>query len=108
MKKLILAAIVAIAMPASAADTRYTKMECAPSETLFNMLKKDFKEIPYIIATGADGDHKGNVVSVWVNKLTKTTSVVITLVGRKESCLIIDGKDLKILDELSIDTQPRT
>ena len=108
MKKLILAVAIAIAMPASAADTRYTKMECVPSETLFDMLKKDFKEVPYIVAVGADGDHKGNVVSIWVNKLTKTTSVVITLVARKESCLLIDAKNLQLFDGNPIDTTPRT
>jgi len=70
-----------------------TEIPCYDTETLFNTLKKEYKEIPIIY--GSANDQAESTMSIWTSPTTKTWTIVAT----KEdiSCVVGAGDRFKFL-----------
>lgn len=67
--------------------------DCFDNDTVVRTLKNVYNEIPII--TGQAGDLTKSFVSIWINPLEKTWTIVAT--HNETSCIIGTGINFKIL-----------
>lgn len=78
-----------------ASDSTVIKAEipCYETDSLFNTLKKDYKEIP--IVYGLTNDMAESTMSLWTNPTNKSWTIVAT--KGDVSCVVGAGTDFKFM-----------
>jgi len=74
-------------------DTVETSLPCYNTEEIFKSLKDKFKEVPFM--TGRAGDFVNSIVSIWMNPLDGTWTIIAT--KKDITCVIGVGTDMKIV-----------
>jgi len=85
-------AILSFEVSASAYMRQHT-VACLPTKTMFEYLETEYKEQ---IVMG--GNNEKNIVTVWLNTKSGTSSVVITNFETGESCLVTSMTGSKMVD----------
>jgi hypothetical protein len=68
-------------------------LPCYNTKELFKSLREKYKELP--IVTGTAGDQAESTVSIWMDPIEKSWTIVTT---KKElSCIVGLGTDIKLL-----------
>jgi hypothetical protein len=69
------------------------KISCDDTSIIFNTLKKDYKEIPFVL--GKTSDIANTVMSLWVNPASKTWTILST--KNDITCVIGVGDKLELI-----------
>lgn len=100
MKTLIAIVFLGILSNTAVADTDpapvtviKTDIPCYDTDTLFNTLKKEYKEIPIVYGTA--NDQAESIMSVWTSPSSKSWTIVAT--KDDTSCVIGAGNKFKFL-----------
>lgn len=74
-------------------DTVETELPCYNTTELFKSLKEKYKEVPFM--TGRAGDFANSIVSIWMNPVDSTWTIVAT--KNDITCVVGMGTDMKIV-----------
>lgn len=91
MKKLLLTLLIPSCF---AGEIVQRDMFCADTKVIVKDLREKYKEIP--VVTGKTDDVAGSVMSIWVNPVDETWTIVAT--NKDYSCIIGVGQQLKVID----------
>ena len=93
IKTVIVAALLGVCSLATAQQSQSNTSTCIDTKKFFEFLKEEYKELPVMAA-----NYNGKLLSVWINKRTKTATIVLSDPVKGESCLIADLTDAKMID----------
>ena len=98
MKHLFTILLLSLCLSTGKADTINVDLFCDNTTTITRYILEKYKEVPYLL--GSADDVAGSKLSFWVNKKTKTW----TLLATKDdiTCVIGYGSDFKLI--LGLDT----
>lgn len=66
---------------------------CSETKKVFETLAEKFDETPVLA-----GSHNGGIVIIWHSKEQNAMSITWTNPAGKETCLVMDGYDVKVID----------
>jgi DNA recombination-dependent growth factor C len=92
-KKIIGLILTGSILTGSATETVDTQMDCDRTETIGSSLKNTYGELPII--SGIANDEAKSLMTVWMNPVTKSWSIVAT--KDDLSCIIGVGEDFKVI-----------
>lgn len=75
-------------------DSITAEMPCYNTKELFQSLRKKYKEVPLL--TGTASDEAKSTVSVWMNPIDKSWSIIAT--SNDLSCVVGVGTDIKLIN----------
>ena len=90
---LLLSITLLTARAKSSEEVVNVKIACYHTDMLLEKLRGTYKEYPMIM--GITNDKASSTMSVWINSLTKTWTIVAT--KEKVSCVIGSGTDIEIV-----------
>jgi len=70
-----------------------TELPCYNTDEIFKSLKEKYKEMPFM--TGRAGDFANSVVSIWMNPVDNTWTIVAT--KKDITCVVGMGTDMKLV-----------
>ena len=74
-------------------DTVETELPCYNTSEIFKSLKEKYKEVPFM--TGRAGDFANSIVSVWMNPVDATWTIIAT--NKDITCIVGMGTDMKLV-----------
>jgi hypothetical protein len=90
---ILLSTILLTARAKSSEEVVNVKIACYNTDMLLEKLRDTYKEYPMIM--GITSDKASSTMSVWINPVTKTWTIVAT--KEKVSCVIGSGTDIEIV-----------
>lgn len=69
---------------------------CIETKRFFDFLKDEYKEVPVLAAT-----YNNKIITIWINRKTKTATIVLSDPVSGQSCLVADLIDAKMIDSFT-------